>query len=93
MLTAAEVVALRFSSAGVFRAGYDADAVDDWLDRVILTLRAYEGDAEGSVELLAEDAREATLPTARGRDAYATEDVDVAIDRIASALSEHERAA
>ncbi|SFS01749.1 DivIVA domain-containing protein [Agrococcus baldri] len=93
MLTAAEVVDLRFSSAGLFRAGYAADAVDDWLDHVIRTLRAYEGDAEGTVELLAEDARETTLPTARGRDAYATEEVDVAIERVAIALAEHEREA
>lgn len=90
MLTAAEVVDLRFSPAGLFRAGYAADAVDDWLDHVIRTLRAYEGDAEGTVELLAEDARETTLPTARGRDAYATEEVDVAIERVAVALAEHE---
>jgi DivIVA domain-containing protein len=93
MLTAAEVVALRFSPAGLFRAGYDASAVDDWLDLAVDTLRAYEGDAAGSVELLAEDAQEATLPTGRGRDAYATEEVDDAIDLIASTLAEHERAA
>lgn len=93
MLTAAEVLALRFSPAGLFRAGYDATAVDDWLDLVLHTLRAYEGDVKGNVELLAEDAREVTLPTARGRDAYATEEVDAAIDSIALALAEHERAA
>jgi DivIVA domain-containing protein len=93
MLTSVEVVDLRFSPAGLFRAGYAADAVDDWLDHVIRTLRAYEGDAEGAVELLAEDVHEATLPTARGRDAYATEEVDDAIDRIATALAEHEREA
>lgn len=93
MLTAAEVRSFRFSPSGVFRAGYDTDDVDAWLEMVIRTLRAYEGEADGTVELLAEDVHEVSFETAHGRSAYATEEVDAAISAIAAALAEHESAA
>lgn len=93
MLSSAEVLALRFPTSRMFGSGYNADAVDLWLDGIVRTLRAYEGEADGNVELLAEDAREVRFTTSRGGSAYATDAVDDAIDRIVSSLDEHERSA
>jgi len=90
MLTAQDVLELRFPPAGLFRSGYDADAVDDWLDHVASTLRAYEGLEDGAVELLADDAREAVFRTTRGSSSYAIEQVDVAMAEIVETLAEHE---
>lgn len=42
-LSADDVVRKRFRSAGGFTPGYDADAVDDLLDRVAVRLRAHAG--------------------------------------------------
>lgn len=93
MLSSAEVKDLRFSPAGIFRAGYESDVVDGWLDRVAATLRAYEGDAGGSVELLAEDAREVRFDVSRALGSYSMEEVDDAVDLIAASLAAHELAA
>lgn len=91
MLTADEVLTARFATGGMFRSGYDANQVDDWLDTVVSTLHAYQGDAEGTVQLLAEDAREARFKVARGAGAYDLDQVDAMIDRIVEALGAHER--
>lgn len=93
MLTADEVLDIRFSSAGMFRSGYAVSEVDDWLDRVVSTLQAYQGEAEGSVELLAEDAQEVRFRVTRGSGSYDMDQVDAAIDSITAALDAHERAA
>lgn len=90
MLTADEVLNARFSGSGVFHAGYDAKQVDAWLDRVVSTLRAHQGEAEGDVRLLAEDAHEVRFRIHRGTGSYDTRQVDAAIDRIAATLLEHE---
>ncbi|WP_347754398.1 DivIVA domain-containing protein [Agrococcus sp. ProA11] len=90
MLTADEVLNARFTTGGTLYAGYDAHQVDDWLDRVISTLRAHEGEADGDVQLLAEDAQQVRFRMLRGAGAYDTVQVDDVIDRIASALVEHE---
>lgn len=90
MLTAEEVLNARFATSGLFHAGYDASQVDDWLDQVVSTLRAYQGEAEGDVQLLAEDAHEVRFRMLRGAGAYDTAQVDDVIDRIAAALVEHE---
>lgn len=90
MLTAAEVSNARFAGSGMFHAGYDAKQVDDWLDRAVSTLLAHEGEAEGDVRLLAEDARDVRFRMLRGAGSYDTAQVDDAIDRIAASLLEHE---
>lgn len=90
MLTAEEVSNARFSGSGMFHAGYDAKQVDDWLGRAVSTLLAYQGEPEGDVQLLAEDAREVCFRMHRGAGSYDTRQVDDAIDRIAASLLEHE---
>lgn len=90
MLTAEEVLNARFSASGMFHPGYDANQVDDWLDRVVSTLRAHQGEADGDVRLLAEDAQEVRFRMHRGQGSYDTRQVDDTIDRIAEALLEHE---
>ena len=93
MLTADDVTSVQFSTGGLFRLGYADTEVDDWLDQVASTLRAYEGTEGGTVELLAEDAREVQFTTARLSGSYSMEDVDTTIDQIVATLEAHERAA
>lgn len=54
-LRTSDIVVKRFRSVPFFGVGYDADAVDDLLDRVAMQLRVHEPD---SAE---EDAQEAEL--------------------------------
>lgn len=93
MLTAVEVVAARFSTGGLFRSGYDADAVDDWLDQVSATLRAYEGDPAGEIQVLAADVAHVQFPMTRCSGAYDAEQVDAMLDRVTAALAAHEASA
>lgn len=93
MLTADDVLALRFPTGNLFVQGYAADAVDRWLERVVSTLRAYEGHPEGELLLLATDARAVRFTARRGTAAYEPDPVDDAIDMIAVTLAMHEAAA
>lgn len=90
MLTADDVLAIRFSTGNLFVSGYAADAVDRWLERVVSTLRAYEGDPEGELLLLASDARAVRFTARRGTASYEPAEVDDAIDMIAVTLAMHE---
>lgn len=90
VLTADEVLNTRFSASGMFHAGYDAKQVDAWLDLVVSTLRAHQGEAEGDVRLLAEDAHEVRFRLHRGAGSYDTRQVDAAIDHITTTLLEHQ---
>lgn len=92
MLTADDVLALRFPTGNVFASGYAADSVDRWLERVVATLRAYEGDPQAEVVLAAADARAVRFVARRGKDSYEPEPVDDAIDMIAVTLAMHEAA-
>lgn len=93
MLSADDVLALRFPTGTVFVSGYAADAVDRWLDRVVSTLRAHEGHPEGELVLLAADARAVRFPERRGQASYDPQHVDDAIDMIVATLVLHEAAA
>lgn len=93
VLTADDVLALRFPTGTMFVSGYAADAVDRWLERVVATLRAYEGRADGELTVLAADARAVRFTARRGEAAYEPDDVDDAIDMIAVTLAMHEAAA
>lgn len=90
MLTADDVLALRFPTGNVFVSGYAADAVDRWLERVVSTLRAYEGHPDGELLLVATDARAVRFTARRGKAAYEPDHVDDAIDMIAVTLAMHE---
>lgn len=93
MLTADDVLALRFPEGNLFESGYAADAVDRWLQRVVSTLRAYEGHPDGELSVLAADARTVRFAERRGKDAYQPQHVDDAIDMIAATLALLEAAA
>jgi DivIVA domain-containing protein len=93
VLTADDVLALRFPTGNVFASGYAADSVDRWIERAVSTLRAYEGDPDGEIAMLAADARAVRFVARRGTEAYEPEPVDDAIDMIAVTLAMHEAAA
>jgi DivIVA domain-containing protein len=93
VLTADDVLAIRFPTGNLFAAGYAADAVDRWLERVVATLRAYEGHPEGELLLRARDARAVRFTARRGPASYEPDEVDDAIDMIAVTLAMHEAAA
>ncbi|MGM1028242.1 MAG: DivIVA domain-containing protein [Actinomycetota bacterium] len=93
MLTADDVLALRFPTGNLFVSGYAAESVDRWLERVVTTLRAYEGHPDGELCVLAADARAVRFAARRGKAAYEPDQVDDAIDMIAATLAMHEAAA
>jgi DivIVA domain-containing protein len=81
MITADEVLAAKFQSTK-FTEGYDQDEVDDFLDRVVTTLRAREtGVQEAGVVTVADlDARSFT--TTKFREGYSQGEVDALLDRV-----------
>lgn len=92
MLTADDVISAAFATTR-FGPGYDMDAVDDFLDRVARTLRAYaEGDGAG-IEVLAEDVPGQRFAATAFREGYAQLEVDDFLDRAETALRSLEAAA
>ena len=86
MLTAEQVLNARFA-ATKFRVGYDQSAVDDFLDRVVLTLRAIEQGtvADGALDL---DALDATaFPVTKFREGYDQEAVDELLAAVRETLA------
>jgi len=80
-LTADGVLNAKFR-ATKFREGYDQDAVDDFLDRVVATLR---GDA--AVPLTAADIDAHRFPSTKFREGYDVNDVDDLLDRVRATLA------
>lgn len=80
-LTADAVLNAKFQ-ATKFREGYDQDAVDDFLDRVVATLR---GDA--AVPLTAADIDAQRFPSTKFREGYDVDDVDDLMDRVRTTLA------
>lgn len=75
-LTADAVLNAKFR-ATKFREGYDQDAVDDFLDLVVATLR---GDATSP--LTAENLAAVRFPVTKFREGYEPDDVDDLLDRV-----------
>ncbi|WP_072312684.1 DivIVA domain-containing protein [Agrococcus sp. Marseille-P2731] len=92
MLTPQEIVTKHFSMTR-FAPGYEADEVDDYLDRIVLTLRGYlEGDG-AAIELLSDDVAAARFATTRFREGYAAGEVDAFLDEVRATLRSHEQSA
>lgn len=90
MLTAQQVLNTKFS-ATKFREGYDVEQVDDYLDRVMATLTAYEaGDRPGRGLLTAAEAQGARFSATKWREGYDVTEVDDLIDSIISTLRSYE---
>jgi DivIVA domain-containing protein len=87
VLTADDVLALRFPTGTMFLSGYAADAVDRWLERVVATLRAHEGQPSGEPLLSAAEARAVRFAERRGAASYEPQAVDDAIDMIVATLA------
>ncbi|WP_444662998.1 DivIVA domain-containing protein [Cellulomonas sp. CW35] len=83
-ISAETVLHVRFITTK-FTEGYDQSEVDDFLDRVIATLRAREAGEPG--ELGAEEVAGTTFSRTRFREGYAMDEVDDFLDRIATALA------
>lgn len=83
-LSADDVVAVRFRPTA-FREGYDQAAVDDFLDRVRVTLRERAAGRAG--ELTAAAVADAAFPVTRMRAGYDQAEVDAFLDRVVRALS------
>jgi DivIVA domain-containing protein len=80
-----DLVEHRFGAPGWFREGYSADSVDDWLDQAAAALAAHErGDADAGVA--AADVEAVRFPTKRGAAAYAMDEVDGLLERVAATL-------
>jgi DivIVA domain-containing protein len=86
-LTASDVERARFR-ATKFREGYDQDEVDDYLDRVVQTLR---GEASDAVALRAEDVARARFTLTKLREGYDQQAVDSFLADVAAELRRRER--
>jgi DivIVA domain-containing protein len=85
MITAAEVLAAKFQSTK-FTEGYDQDEVDDFLDRVVATLRAREGGAPADRPVTVGDLDAPAFTTTKFREGYAQDDVHALLARVRVAL-------
>jgi DivIVA domain-containing protein len=85
MTTADEVLSVKFQSTK-FTEGYDQDEVDDFLDRVVATLRAREGGAPADRPVTVADLDERSFTTTKFREGYAQGDVDDLLDRLRTEL-------
>ena len=85
MLTAAEVLNAKFA-ATKFREGYDQDEVDDFLDRVVTTLRARESGTAVAEAVTVADLAVRRFTTTKFREGYDMEDVDRLLDQVQQTL-------
>jgi DivIVA domain-containing protein len=90
MLTAQQVLDTTFT-ATKFRAGYDVEQVDIYLDDVSATLKAYEaGGRPGTGLLTSVEARDARFAATKWREGYDVTEVDDLMDSIVSTLQSYE---
>lgn len=88
VLTADDVLNARFQ-ATKFRVGYVQDEVDDFLDRVVYTLRTREGGPVGRAVLVpvtAAEAAQVSFGETTFREGYDRAEVDALLDRVSVAL-------
>jgi DivIVA domain-containing protein len=86
MTTADEVLNVKFQSTK-FTEGYDQDEVDDFLDRVVATLRAREGGSPADRPVTVADLDERSFTTTKFREGYAQGDVDDFLDGLRAELA------
>lgn len=93
MMTSDDVLKVKFQ-ATKFRAGYDQDEVDRFLDKVVESLRARErGETvapNGAPLVTARAVREAQIRTVKYREGYEQVAVDALLDRAATTLADYE---
>ncbi len=86
MITADEVLAAKFQSTK-FTEGYDRDEVDDFLDRVVATLRAREGGAPADRPVTVADLDAPAFTTTKYREGYAQDDVRALLGKVRDQLA------
>jgi DivIVA domain-containing protein len=86
MLTSADVLNQKFA-ATKFREGYDQDEVDDFLDRVVETLKEQEGAGRAAKSLTAWDIGQVRFQTTKWREGYDQQEVDAFLDRVRERLT------
>ncbi|MBI9113580.1 DivIVA domain-containing protein [Sanguibacter suaedae] len=91
MLSAQDVLTKQFSPTHL-RQGYEVDAVDEFLDRVVEVLREYESGSGEPPSLVVADVRSTQFAVTKFREGYAMEEVDAFLDEVERTLSDHERA-
>lgn len=85
MLTADDVLNARFT-ATKFTYGYDQDDVDDFLDRVVRTLRGIESGTPADDTVTAHTVRDVTFQPTRFREGYDMQQVDDLLERVRQTL-------
>lgn len=85
-----QIVEQTFSTTR-FRAGYDADQVDLWLDEVVTTMRGHISGSLGVAPIRAEDVAAVRFTQTRFRDGYDMAEVDELLDRVQATLAALER--
>ncbi|WP_372440623.1 DivIVA domain-containing protein [Cellulomonas dongxiuzhuiae] len=85
MLTPEDVLNVKFAPTK-FRDGYDQDAVDDFLDRVVATLRAAQTGVPAAAPVTAADVEAVRFSSTRFREGYDQEQVDALLDRVRESL-------
>ncbi|WP_186329382.1 DivIVA domain-containing protein [Agrococcus jejuensis] len=85
-----EIVEQMFSTTR-FRAGYDQDQVDHWLDGVVATMRQHLAGSHEAGPIRADDVAAVQFTQTRFRDGYDMAEVDDFLDRVHATLAALER--
>jgi DivIVA domain-containing protein len=86
MLSAVEVLNQKFA-ATKFREGYDQDEVDDFLDRVVETLKELEGGPHASRPVTTREIGGVRFAVTKWREGYDQREVDDLLDRVRERLT------
>jgi len=87
MLTSVDVLNQKFA-ATKFREGYDQDEVDDFLDRVVETLKEREGVGHAAKPVTVSDLDAVRFQATKWREGYDQQEVDDFLDRVRLELRE-----
>lgn len=85
-----EIVEQTFSTTR-FRAGYDMDQVDIWLDEVVTAMRGHLAGSPAAASVRADDVPVVRFAQTRFRDGYDMGEVDELLDRVHATLAALER--
>jgi DivIVA domain-containing protein len=88
VISAEQVLNSRFKPTR-FSAGYDQDEVDNFLDRVVATLRHAESGQQAGSPLRPNEITSARFATTKWREGYDQAQVDALLEEVVATIAHH----
>ncbi|WP_223411407.1 DivIVA domain-containing protein [Occultella gossypii] len=88
MISAEQVLNSQFKPTR-FSAGYEQDEVDDFLDRVVATLRQAETGQQTGNPLRSDEVTSVRFATTKLREGYDQSQVDALLDEVVATIEHH----